>query len=275
MSSTLVRNDRNMNHEWGGDCEVAWGVVGLECELECDVVLIADAAQGGDGMIQEAELQQVLLRYHMPCSKEHATLWMEAIDADHNGALEFEEFAKFMVYASSLVFEETDIESSDMVFLGGSCNPTTWRHDVAIPLLRKNKVPFFNPQVEDWTPELMIQEQRAKTSCKVLLFVVDGMTRSVASMVEIAELISIGRKVVLVVNDIPDGTEVDGHKVTGRELKDLNRGRAYLADVADRHNIPAYKDVIHATFHAIKIIQNQEVDTHLMLRKRSGLSPGK
>lgn len=31
------------------------------------------------------------------------------------------------------------------VFLGGSCNPTTWRKDVAIPYLQEAGVSFYNP----------------------------------------------------------------------------------------------------------------------------------
>ena len=31
------------------------------------------------------------------------------------------------------------------VFLGGSCNPTTWRHDVAIPFLKQHGITFYNP----------------------------------------------------------------------------------------------------------------------------------
>jgi hypothetical protein len=38
------------------------------------------------------------------------------------------------------------------VFLGGSCNPTMWRKDVAIPAFEKFGVPFYNPQVENWSP---------------------------------------------------------------------------------------------------------------------------
>lgn len=37
--------------------------------------------------------------------------------------------------------EDTKVE----VFLGGSCNPTTWRADVAIPELKKLGISFFNP----------------------------------------------------------------------------------------------------------------------------------
>ena len=31
------------------------------------------------------------------------------------------------------------------VFLGGSCNPTTWRKDEAIPLLDSLGISYFNP----------------------------------------------------------------------------------------------------------------------------------
>ena len=34
-----------------------------------------------------------------------------------------------------------------MVFLGGSCNPTTWRKDIAMPLLEAGGVTYYNPQV--------------------------------------------------------------------------------------------------------------------------------
>ena len=40
------------------------------------------------------------------------------------------------------------------VFLGGTCNNSTWR-DTLIPLL---KIDYFNPVVDDWTPECQEQE---------------------------------------------------------------------------------------------------------------------
>jgi len=40
------------------------------------------------------------------------------------------------------------------VFLGGSCNPTTWRADVAIPELEKLDISFFNPVSHDQVSRL-------------------------------------------------------------------------------------------------------------------------
>jgi hypothetical protein len=33
------------------------------------------------------------------------------------------------------------------VFLGGSCNPTTWRLAIAIPAFSKHGIKYYNPQV--------------------------------------------------------------------------------------------------------------------------------
>eukprot|EP00937_MAST-01D_sp_MAST-1D-sp2_P007656 g7656.t1 len=124
------------------------------------------------------------------------------------------------------------------VFLGGSCNPTTWRRDTAIPLLTRAGVPFYNPQVDDWTPELVQIEAEAKEKAEVLLFVIDGQTRALASIVEASEYICRGRHVVLSIVDIAPGTAFGGEEPVGAaELKDLNRQRSYLRDVATRHGI--------------------------------------
>lgn len=39
----------------------------------------------------------------------------------------------------------TDGTTGPEVFLGGSCNPTTWRADVAIPTLNNLGISFYNP----------------------------------------------------------------------------------------------------------------------------------
>merc|ERR1719181_175194 len=83
------------------------------------------------------------------------------------------------------------------VFLGGSCNPTTWRRDTAMPAFDAAGVPYYNPQVDDWTPELVQIEAEAKESAEVLLFVIDAQTRALASIVEASEYICRGRHVVL------------------------------------------------------------------------------
>src|SRR5687767_9714501 len=115
------------------------------------------------------------------------------------------------------------------VFLGGACNPTTWRKDTAIPALEEAGVPFYNPQVDDWHDGLVALEAAAKEDADVLLFVINGQTRGVASMVEAAFYIGQGRDVVLVLENVTEGDPA--------EVKDLNRGRTYLRDVANAEKV--------------------------------------
>jgi hypothetical protein len=133
------------------------------------------------------------------------------------------------------------------IFLGGSCDPTTWRDDTAIPLLKKKNLQFYNPQVKGWHEGLAALEAEAKKTSEALLFVIDGQTRAIASMLEATEYIMAGRKVYLVVDDIKDGTEIAGQVITGRELKDLNRSRAYFRDIAKRNGCTIYNSIDEAT----------------------------
>lgn len=81
-----------------------------------------------------------------------------------------------------------DAATGPEVFLGGSCNPTTWRADVAIPTLQNLGISFYNPQVSDWTPDLIELEHRAKEKARVLFFVIDSETRASAGTIEVAYL---------------------------------------------------------------------------------------
>jgi hypothetical protein len=129
------------------------------------------------------------------------------------------------------------------LFLGGSCDPTTWRADIAIPLLEKAGVSYYNPQVPVWSPELVTTEATAKDEAEALLFVIAGRTRAIVSMVEATEYMCTGRPVWLVVEDIPNGTVIAGKLITDRELRDLNNAREYLRDVARRNHVDVYSDV--------------------------------
>jgi hypothetical protein len=128
------------------------------------------------------------------------------------------------------------------IFLGGSCNPTTWRDDIAIPMLEKAGRNYYNPQVKDWRPELVEIEAEAKAKANTLLFVIDRQTRAIASILEATEMICTNRDVVLVIQDIADNT----YGIKEGELKDLNRARAYLRDLANRHHLPIHSSVSSA-----------------------------
>ena len=70
------------------------------------------------------------------------------------------------------------------VFLGGTCNESTWR-DKIIPNLR---IGYFNPVVEDWTPECQAEEERQKNEvCDIHLYVITPRMTGVFSIAEVVE----------------------------------------------------------------------------------------
>jgi hypothetical protein len=66
------------------------------------------------------------------------------------------------------------------VFLGGTCAESKWR-DKLIPLL---KCDYFNPVVEDWTPECQEIEEREKGICDFHLYVITPKMKGVFSIAE-------------------------------------------------------------------------------------------
>lgn len=72
------------------------------------------------------------------------------------------------------------------VFLGGTCNDTSWR-DILIPMFNRD-VEYFNPVVEDWTEESQIEEERQKwEECDIHLYVLTPDMKGVFSVAEVVE----------------------------------------------------------------------------------------
>lgn len=106
-----------------------------------------------------------------------------------------------------------------------------------MPLFDAADVPYYNPQVDDWSPDLVAIEGKAKDTAEILLFVIDSETRALASITEAAEFIGRGRHVVLTIEIIEEGAEIAGETVGAGQLTDLNRMRNYLSDVAARNDV--------------------------------------
>ena len=70
------------------------------------------------------------------------------------------------------------------VYLGGSANGSSWRQDVAVPMLKKHGLTYFNPQAV--TRRLMPMWASAIDNSRILLFVIQGNSRSVGAMNEAA-----------------------------------------------------------------------------------------
>jgi raw len=147
------------------------------------------------------------------------------------------------------------------VFLGGSCDPTTWRADIARPAFDAKGITYFDPQVkpvENWGDRATI-ETTAKATAHIILIVIDRQTSAITSMMESIELIALGRDVVLVVQHIPQGTLIGGETISERQRRDLNRPRAYLRDdFAPRHGVAVYETVNQAVAEICQRLTREE-----------------
>lgn len=73
------------------------------------------------------------------------------------------------------------------VALFGTCNSSQWRNDL-IPLLQ---IEYFNPVVEDWTPECQEREIQERASADFILY---ALTPRMIGLFSIAELIDDSNK---------------------------------------------------------------------------------
>jgi hypothetical protein len=69
------------------------------------------------------------------------------------------------------------------VFLGGTCNESTWRNRIISML----KVENFNPVVEDWTLDCMAEEIRQRETCDIILYVITPKMTGVYSVAEVVD----------------------------------------------------------------------------------------
>lgn len=69
------------------------------------------------------------------------------------------------------------------VFLGGTCNESTWRERL-IPML---EIDYFNPVVEDWTEECQVEELRQREECDFCLYVITPRMTGVYSIAEVVD----------------------------------------------------------------------------------------
>lgn len=69
------------------------------------------------------------------------------------------------------------------VFLGGTCNESTWRNRIITML----EIEYFNPVVEDWTPDCMAEELRQREACDFCLYVITPKMTGVYSIAEVVD----------------------------------------------------------------------------------------
>ena len=160
------------------------------------------------------------------------------------------------------------------VYLGGSYSfgESSWQEKDAIPVLKKNGLTYFLPPPSSMSfskskklcnPPLTIGSDSCRKrlmpieaaridNSRVLLFVILGSSRSLSAMCEAAYHIGLGRGgIVLCVQQIPKDGRInpennDGEVLSPQALKDYNRGRKYLSDIANREGVPVFENIKEA-----------------------------
>ncbi len=69
------------------------------------------------------------------------------------------------------------------VFLGGSCNGSRWRNRMMVYLYDEG-VDYFNPVVDDWTPEHQEEEIKQRAECDYCLYTITPKMKGVYSIAE-------------------------------------------------------------------------------------------
>ena len=69
------------------------------------------------------------------------------------------------------------------VFLGGTCNGSSWRDE----LIKDLRIDYFQPQGEEWTPEMMEEEIKQRAECDFCLYVITPKMTGVYSIAEVVD----------------------------------------------------------------------------------------
>lgn len=106
---------------------------------------------------------------------------------------------------------EVPLPLNRFVWLGGTCNGSSWREK----LISMLAVSFFNPVVPDWTEEDILRENQAKAAAEVLLYVVTPKQLGFFVLVELtaAACTYNNKKIVIVFLPEDDGIVFEEHQV--------------------------------------------------------------
>jgi len=148
------------------------------------------------------------------------------------------------------------------VFLGGACGTSNWRSDIVIPILEREGITCYNPQLADgaWTPAHQYADMDAKAAADVWLFVLNKQTRGVASIGEVAYRMGHRGKLALAITDLTADSVFENRRLDPRELDDLNRGRVFLRAMAESHGIPVFDRVEDAALYAVQLARQAQAE---------------
>lgn len=192
---------------------------------------------------------------------------------------------------TGLTWNGRNLSASKDVYLGGSCYlRTKWRTLVAIPYLESQGLTYHLPLLHESIPSNSkdglyngqwqnLYNPVVLESSKVLLFFISNETRSLAPMTLAAHCIGLMYNVVLCIQMLPDKCIIGNELVSGffflsirslktflsnsqltrTAVKDYNRGRSYLLDLAKSLNVPVFDDLQPALECVVQRVKNSNL----------------
>ena len=108
------------------------------------------------------------------------------------------------------------------VFLGGTINGSLWRDEV----IGKITIDYFNPVVDEWSEQDVLNEEREKEICDWLLFVITPLMAGVYSIAEAVDSSNkCPEKTIFCVLDEDDGSTWSECQVKSlNQVKKMIRG---------------------------------------------------
>lgn len=73
------------------------------------------------------------------------------------------------------------------VFLGGTCNGSTWRDKLIEKLKDNSNINLIDPRVDDWNEEAQQRELEERRTCDYCLYVITPMMTGVYSIAEVID----------------------------------------------------------------------------------------
>jgi len=135
------------------------------------------------------------------------------------------------------------------IFLGGTCNNSTWRSQIE----KLVQAPMFNPVVDDWNEECQaIEMDEKENKCNIHLYVITSEMTGVFSIAEVMDSVHNKTKLTLF-HVMPDGF----NKVKLKSLEavvnlvNLRGGKAYFnkdlkITVEILNNLNIYRNAIYS-----------------------------
>lgn len=123
------------------------------------------------------------------------------------------------------------------VFLGGTCNESTWRNK----FIQELDIDYFNPVVSDWNKKAQENELKERETCNFCLYTITAKMLGVYSIAEVVDDSNKRpEKTVLVISSF-DGFFGDEKYKSLKAVADMverNGGKAFytLTDTADYLN---------------------------------------